>query len=337
VIAVQGTEAKFKLAEVIAEQYTEAESAEVMAEQCTEAELADQFQASVIGFSRSNGVVGNMPTVLSRGDVCLNLCDLDTGQTKSSSYGAGASHAQVMQVRSNVEHGRVVECAQHSHFKSDRTGRACEVSRMGAVEILKSTKSASNYLIVGSTAECPILDGQSNAEQSLSFFKPNGAVLSRQSSVLSHQNGQGDGRDSVAASSCASAIFCGTVALLSASTVVPMMEQLQGGRIKRDWSQYLVNQSKGGRTKHVWSQYFVNWSKGGRVRPRSSYDARHQTLQCTSQIEYCAVLSQMRGFEYCKELMRTMNLELGRVSEVEVSRASSIGTRLRRFTLFAMF
>jgi uncharacterized protein YpmS len=50
-----------------------------MAEQCTEAKLADQFQASAIGFSRSNGVVGNMPTVLSRGDVCLNLCDLDTG------------------------------------------------------------------------------------------------------------------------------------------------------------------------------------------------------------------------------------------------------------------
>jgi hypothetical protein len=130
--------------------------------------------------------------------------------------------------------------------------------------------------------------------------------------------------------------FCGTVALLSASTVVPMTEQLQGGRIKRDWSQYLVNWSKGGRTKRVWSQYFVNWSKGGRVKPRSSYDARHQTLQYTSQIEYCAVLPQvMRGFEYCKELMSTMKLELGRVSEVEVSRASSIGTtRLRRFTLF---
>jgi hypothetical protein len=142
-------------------------------------------------------------------------------------------------------------------------------------------------------------------------------VLSRRSGLLSHQDGQG-GRDSVA-SSCASAIFCGTVALLSASTVVPMMEQLH----------------KGGRTKRVWSQYFVNWSKGGRVRSRSSYDARHQTLQCTSQIEYCAVLSQMRGFKYCKELMSTMNLELGRVSEVEVSRASSIGTtRLRRFTLF---
>ena len=59
--------------------------AEVMAEQCTEAKLADQFQASAIGFSRSNGVVGNMPTVLSRGDVCLNLCDLDTGQAKSTS------------------------------------------------------------------------------------------------------------------------------------------------------------------------------------------------------------------------------------------------------------
>ena len=159
--------------------------AEVMAEQCTEAKLADQFQASAIGFSRSNGVVGNMPTVLSRGDVCLNLCDLDTGQAKStscdldtgqaksSSYGAGASHAQVVQVRSNVEHGRVVECVQHSHFKSDGTSRAWEVSTIGAVEVPKSTKSASNYLIVGSKSECPSLDRQSNAEQSLSFFKPN--------------------------------------------------------------------------------------------------------------------------------------------------------------------
>jgi hypothetical protein len=43
----------------------------------------------------------------------------------------------------------------------------------------------------------------------------------------------------------------------------------------------------------------------------------------------------MRGFEYCKELMSTMKLELGRVSEVKVSRASSIGTKLRRFMLFA--
>jgi hypothetical protein len=41
-------------------------------------------------------------------------------------------------------------------------------------------------------------------------------------------------------------------------------------------------------------------------------------LQCTSQIEHSAVLSQMRGFKYCKELMSTMNLKLGRVSEVEV-------------------
>jgi hypothetical protein len=63
------------------------------------------------------------------------------------------------------------------------------------------------------------------------------------------------------ASSCASAIFCGTVTLLSAITVILMMEQLQGGRIKRDWSQYLVNWNKGDRTKRVWSQYFVNWSK----------------------------------------------------------------------------
>jgi hypothetical protein len=161
-----------------------------MAEQCTEAKLADQFQASAIGSFGSNGVVGwNILAVLSRGDVCLNLSDLDTGQAKSTSsdldtgqakssfHGAGASSVLV-QVRSNVEHGRVVECAQHSHFnfKSDRTGRACEVS-MGTVEILKSTKSASNYLIVGSTAKCPSLDRQSNAEQSLSFFKPNVAVL----------------------------------------------------------------------------------------------------------------------------------------------------------------
>ena len=140
---------------------------------------------------------------------------------------------------------------------------------MGAVEILKAA-----------------LDRQSSAEQSLSFLKPNVAVLSHQSGVLSHKNGQG-GCDSMA-STCASAIFCGTVALLSASTAVLMMEQL----------------NKGGRTKRVWSQYFVKWSKGGRVRPRSSYDVRHQTLQCTFQISYRAVLSQvMRGFEYCKELM----------------------------------
>jgi hypothetical protein len=117
-------------------------------------------------------------------------------------------------------------------------------------------------------------------------------------------------KDSVA-TSCASSIFYGTVPLLSASTVVPMMEQLQGGRIKRDWSQYFVNWSKGGHTKHVWSQYFVNLSKGGRVRPRSSYDARHQTLQCTSQIEHSAVISQaISGMKYCKELMNKMKLEL---------------------------
>jgi hypothetical protein len=196
------------------------------------------------------------------------------------------------------------------------------------------------------------LDGQSNAEQSLSFFKPNVAVLSRRSGLLSCQDGQ-SGCYSVA-SLCASAFFCGTVALLSASTVVLMMGQLQVGHIKRDWSQYLVNWSKGGRTKcvgsqnyvnlskggrtkRVWSQdYVVNWSKGGRVRPRSSYDARHQTLQCTSQIEHSAVLSQvMRDFEYCKELMSTMKLELGRVSEVEVSRASLTGGQPRSFILFA--
>jgi hypothetical protein len=109
-----------------------------------------------------------------------------------------------VQVHSNVKHGRVVECAQHSHFKPDGTDRACEVS-ISAVEV---PKSASNYLIIGSTAECPSLDRQSNTEQSLSFFKPNVAVLSRRSGLLSHQDGQG-GCDSVA-SSCASAIFCGT-------------------------------------------------------------------------------------------------------------------------------
>ena len=62
--------------------------AEVMAEQCTEAKLADQFQASAIGSFSSNGVVGwNLPAVLSRGDVCLNLSlsDLDGDQTKSTS------------------------------------------------------------------------------------------------------------------------------------------------------------------------------------------------------------------------------------------------------------
>jgi hypothetical protein len=95
-----------------------------MAEQCTEAKLAEQSQASAVGSSSSNGVVGwNMPAVLSSRDVCLNLYyDLDTGQVKSSIY-AGASHAQV-QLRTNFEHGRVVECAQHSHFKSDGTSRA---------------------------------------------------------------------------------------------------------------------------------------------------------------------------------------------------------------------
>ena len=98
--------------------------AEVMAEQCTEAKLAEPSQASAVGSSSSNEVVGwNIPAVLSSRDVCLNLYyDLDTGQVKSSIY-AGASHAQV-QLRTNVEHGRVVECAQHSHFKSDGTSRA---------------------------------------------------------------------------------------------------------------------------------------------------------------------------------------------------------------------
>jgi hypothetical protein len=60
----------------------------IMAEQCTEAKLADQFQASAIGSFSSNGVVGwNLPAVLSRGDVCLNLSlsDLDGDQTKSTS------------------------------------------------------------------------------------------------------------------------------------------------------------------------------------------------------------------------------------------------------------
>jgi hypothetical protein len=43
----------------------------------------------------------------------------------------------------------------------------------------------------------------------------------------------------------------------------------------------------------------------------------------------------MRGFKYCKEPMSTMKFELGRVSEVKVSRASLTGQRLRRFILFA--
>jgi hypothetical protein len=106
------------------------------------------------------------------------------------------------------------------------------------------------------------------------------------------------------------AISCGAVASLSASTVVRMMEQLH----------------KGGRTKRVWSQYFINWSKGG---PSPSYDVKHQTL-------HSAVLSQVIiGVKYCQELMSTMKFELGRVSEVKVSQASSIGTRLWRFTLLA--
>jgi hypothetical protein len=131
------------------------------------------------------------------------------------------------------------------------------------------------------------------------------------------------------ASSCASAIFCGTVALLSATTVIPMMEQLQGGRIKPDWSQYFANWSKEGHTKSSWPLCLINSSKGGRVRPSPSYDVKHQTL-------HRAVVSQVIiGVKYCKELMSTMKLELDRVSEVEVSRASSISTRLQRFTLFA--
>ena len=128
------------------------------------------------------------------------------------------------------------------------------------------------------------MDRQSNAEQSLSFFKLNVAVLSRRSGLLSHQDGRG-GRDSVA-SSCASAIFCGyTVALLSAITVVLMMEQLQGGRIKPDWSQYFANWSKEGHTKSSWSLYLINWSKGGRVRPSPSYDVKHQTLHVQSYLK----------------------------------------------------
>jgi hypothetical protein len=115
-----------------------------------------------------------------------------------------------------------------------------------------------------------------------------------------------------------------------------MKERLKGGRAEHVWPQYFVNWSKGGRTKHVWSRYFVNLSKGGRVRPKSRYGVKRQTLQCTSQIEHSAVLSQvMRGFKYCKELMSIMKLELGRVSEVEVSRASLTGQRLQRFILFA--
>jgi hypothetical protein len=100
-----------------------------------------------------------MPAVLSSKEVCLNSCDLDTGQAKSSIHGAGTNHAHTVQVRSNVEHGRVVQCAQHSHFKSDGT-RACEVS-IGAVEVPKSRKSASNYPIIRSTAKCLSLDKQS--------------------------------------------------------------------------------------------------------------------------------------------------------------------------------
>ena len=165
--------------------------AEVMAEQCTKAKLVEQSQASDVGSSSSNGVVGwNMPAVLSSRDVCLNLYyDLNTSQVKSSIY-SGASHAQV-QLRSTVEHGRVVECAQHFHFKSDGISRACEVS---------ITKSASNYPTVRSTTKCLSLDKQSNAEQSLSIFKPN-------VSVFSHQDGQSC-RDSAAPSSSAG----GTVA-----------------------------------------------------------------------------------------------------------------------------
>jgi hypothetical protein len=68
----------------------------------------------------------------------------------------------------------------------------------------KSTKSAVE-VPKSSTAKCPSLDGQSNAEQSLSFFKPNVAVLSRRSGLLSCQDGQ-SGCYSVA-SLCASAFF----------------------------------------------------------------------------------------------------------------------------------
>jgi hypothetical protein len=89
---------------------------------------------------------------------------------------------------------------------------------------------------------------------------------------------------------------------------------------------------KGDRTKRVWSLYFVNWSKGGQVRPSPSYDVKHQTL-------HSAVVSQVIiGVKYCKELMSTQNLKLGRVLEVEVSRASLTGQgskTTQKFILFA--
>ena len=77
-------------------------------------------------------------------------------------------------------------------------------------------------------------------------------------------------------------------------------------------------------------------TKGGRVRARSSYDVKHQSLQCTSQIEHSAVVSQaISGLKYCKELINAMNLELGRVSEVKISQASLTAQRLRSFVSFA--
>jgi hypothetical protein len=95
--------------------------AEVMAEQCTEAKLAEPSQASAVGSSSSNEVVGwNIPAVLSSRDVCLNLYyDLDTGQVKSSIY-AGASHAQVQLLNMaewlnvlNILTSNLMELAEH--------------------------------------------------------------------------------------------------------------------------------------------------------------------------------------------------------------------------------
>jgi hypothetical protein len=131
--------------------------------------------------------------------------------------------------------------------------------------------------------------------------------------VLSHQNGQ-VGRDSVP-SPCASAIFCGTVALLSARTVVLMMEQLL--------KEAVLNVSG-----------LNTLSTGARVVGLDQDQVMMQDIKpCNAHLKLNTM--QSRVFKYCKEFMSTMKLKLGRVSEVEVSQASLIGTRLRRFSLFA--
>jgi hypothetical protein len=337
---------------------TVASIAEVTAEQCTEAKSAEQYRASAVVSSSIGKVVGwNRPTVLSsrkylntsqaesvHNDRVINIGQaesahnrgIDTGQAES------AKHNQV-QVCSNVEHGRVVEYVQHSHNNIVKTGRAGKVliDADGVLSNEVPRGYSCNYLTVGSSSKCLSLgeqsntvgseskrlslNGQLNTDWSRTIFNPN-------VSTLSQSNDQ---------------VGSGILTSSSVGTIFTTMDSLsffnwsKGGQTKSVWSQYFINWSKGGRTKRVWSQHFVNWSKGSRVRPRSSYDAQHQTLHETikSKFEPEGVISQViRGLQCCKELDSTMILELGRVLELEVSvsQASLFDDEmLRRFVLFA--